>query len=346
MSQKSVVTIFIVFISFLHNVQLIAIDSTFLNNETLTTVTPKLTIFKEIIKELVNNDTKINAPTTSMKDETIKSTSTTTETSTSTKSVVTTEETTTTSVFSLTTIPNQSPKRVDEQIIGKLSSFKAKFDQNEAKSTTLNEQETVNITINDSNFNKTTVFVENSTVYESTQVVLNTSTPVLTTTATEKMIIESPEVYNNTVVDTTMTPVTSTATASIQTISNITTTTTTTFASTNVESILNNKKLFLSTTPTSSSNYKRYRFCSLFYSGIVCKDTYLSNNDEDKVVIGDDVDEVDDSDDEDDGFSDDDQVVIGVPSSLPAPPYLNNVNNDPDRFSQFYKGFFEEFSKL
>jgi hypothetical protein len=287
---------------------------------------------------LVNNDTKVNATTTPIKYETIISTLTTTETTTSTTLVFTTEVTTTSSVFSLTTIPNQSPKRVNEQIIGRLSSFKGKFDQNETNSTAVDKQKTVII---DGNFTKTSVFVENSTVDENSKVVLNTSTPILTTTATEKMIIESPEVCNNTVVDTTMTPVTSTATTYIKAISNITTTTNkTTFASTNVESTLNNKTFFLTTTPTSALNYKRYRFCSLFYSGIVCKDTYLSNNDEDKVVIGDDV---DDSDDEDDGFSDDDQVVIGVPSSLPAPPYLNNVNNDPDRFSQFYKGFLKNF---
>jgi hypothetical protein len=86
------------------------------------------------------------------------------------------------------------------------------------------------------------------------------------------------------------------------------------------------------TTTTSSmpaASTKVYRFCSISYAGIVCKDTIISSNSED---------DFEETEDEDEA----EEVEETESLSVKVPPY---VKENIERYSVIIKGLIEKFPK-
>lgn len=106
--------------------------------------------------------------------------------------------------------------------------------------------------------------------------------------------------------------------------------------------------LTLNTTSSlDSARYKKLRFCSLFYGGIICKDSYVlqTDNNDDNDVDDDDsskTNKVIDDNIEDDTPNTQDQQQQS--NQIPF-EFMNNynLNYDPYEYSTFFKNFLQDF---
>ena len=152
------------------------------------------------------------------------------------------------------------------------------------------------------------------------------------------MIISVTTKIQTTEIDSTTPITTRPSTQEITTTATISTRTITTTALSTIPTLKS-----VDTTPSASIEVKKYKFCSIFLNGVLCRDAIINANNEfemnDKTKNLDDNEENLDDNDED---SDDNEENMGI-SRTNLPPYFNNLRDRIERYSLIIQGLVKNF---